>query len=197
MNDLEGELVLMRKSVFLSCTLAALVFIAGCSNNAETNNAETQPKENVETNKDAATKETEDTKEDTKEEKVMYTEEQIEYASIWYHLGENQAIDEFNVLLIPKGTPLNAQDPKSGVYPEDVVQLTGSRLIDGSITYSKKDEDTINIYKVPTRWDGDYTKIDATFYADIIEETRTGSIRETDLSKLESILHNISVYPVD
>lgn len=192
MNDLEEELVLVRKSVFLTSALATLVFIAGCNNNAETKSEETQPKQSVETNKDAATKETEDTKEE-----VAYTKEQIEYASIWYHLGENQAIDEFNVLLIPKGTPLNAQDPKSGVYPEDVVQLTGSRLIDGSITYSKKDEDTINIYKVPTRWDGDYTKIDATFYADIIEETRTGSIRETDLSKLESILHNISVYSLE
>src|SRR5690606_31259373 len=65
-----------------------------------------------------------------------YSHEQIEYARVWLQLGPNPDIDELNVLHIPAGTPLNPDDETSANYPEDVIQLAGSRLIDGSVTYS-------------------------------------------------------------
>ncbi|MCY7793550.1 hypothetical protein MOB28_22120, partial [Bacillus haynesii] len=36
---------------------------------------------------------------------------------------------------------------------EDVIQLAGSRLVDGSVTYSSNGDGTINVYNVPLRWD--------------------------------------------
>lgn len=39
---------------------------------------------------------------------------------------------------------------------EDVIQLAGSRLIDGSVTYSGNRGGTINVYNVPLRLDGIY-----------------------------------------
>lgn len=82
-----------------------------------------------------------------------YSSKQIEYARVWLLLGPNQGIDELNVHLIPAGTPINPNDETSANYPEDVIQLAGSRLVDGSVTYSGNGDGTINVYNVPLRWE--------------------------------------------
>ena len=82
-----------------------------------------------------------------------YTNEQIEYARIWLQLGPNQDIDGLYIKKISKGSKLNPDDEYSAIYPEDVIQLAGSRLVDGSITYKSNGNGTIVVYKVPQRWD--------------------------------------------
>lgn len=100
----------------------------------------------------------------------QYTSEQIEYARVWLQLGPNQDIDGLYVERIPADTPLNPDDETSGVYPEDVIQLAGSRLVDGSVTYSGNGDGTINVYNVPLRWDGEYPAGEE-FYTEIIDNT--------------------------
>ncbi|WP_442858825.1 hypothetical protein [Bacillus sp. SB49] len=100
-----------------------------------------------------------------------YSDEQIEYARVWLQLGPNQDIDELNVRIIPAGEKLNPDDETSAVYPEDVIQLAGSRLVDGSVTYSGNGDGTINVYNVPLRWDGKYPA-GKDFYNEIIESTK-------------------------
>ena len=85
-----------------------------------------------------------------------YSSEQIEYARVWLQLGPNQEIDSLYVKQIPKGTPLNPDEGNSLKYPEDVVQLSGSRLVDGVVTYSSNGDGTINVYDVPVRWYGGF-----------------------------------------
>lgn len=100
----------------------------------------------------------------------QYSSEEIEYARVWLQLGPNQDIDGLYVKRIPAGTPLNPDDETSGTYPERVIQLAGSRLVDGSVTYSGNGDGTINVYNVPLRWDGQYPAGEA-FYTEIIENT--------------------------
>ncbi len=100
----------------------------------------------------------------------QYSSEQIEYARIWLQLGPNQEIDELNVRHIHAGEPINDNDDSSASYPEDVIQLAGSRLVDGSVTYSGNGDGTINVYDVPLRWDGEYPA-EKNFYKDIIGNT--------------------------
>lgn len=45
------------------------------------------------------------------------------------------------------------QENTSASYPEDVIQLAGSRLVDGSVTYHGNGDGTIHVYNVPLRWD--------------------------------------------
>ncbi|API92415.1 hypothetical protein KM914_11270 [Virgibacillus pantothenticus] len=66
----------------------------------------------------------------------------MEYARVWLQLGEIKDVDELNVRHIPAGTPLNPDDETSVNYPEDVIQLAGSRLVDGSVTYSSNGDGT-------------------------------------------------------
>ena len=82
-----------------------------------------------------------------------YSPLQIEYARVWLQLGENQQIDELNVRRIPAGTLVNPDDHTSARYPKDVTQLAGSRLVDGSVTYSSNGDGTIQVYNVPLRWE--------------------------------------------
>lgn len=98
-----------------------------------------------------------DSKNNEVNELSKYSSKQIEYARVWLQLGPNQEIDELYVKEIPKGTALNPDDEDMNVnYPEDVVQLTGSRLVDGSVTYSSNGDGTINVYNVPLRWYGGF-----------------------------------------
>ncbi len=90
---------------------------------------------------------------DNKETLSSYSSEQIEYARVWLQLGPNQELDELNVRHIPAGEPINPNDDTSASYPEDVIQLAGARLVDGSVTYSGNGDGTINVYNVPLRWD--------------------------------------------
>lgn len=82
-----------------------------------------------------------------------YSSEKIEYARVWLQLGPNQEIDELNVRHISAGEPINPNDETSASYPEDVIQLAGSRLVDGSVTYHGNGDGTIHVYNVPLRWD--------------------------------------------
>lgn len=87
-----------------------------------------------------------------------YTNDQIEYARVWLAYGANQNIDELDVLEIPAGTLINPNDKTSSVYTKKTIQLSGSRLVDGVVTYSSNGNGTINLYNVPKRWDSVDTK---------------------------------------
>mgnify|MGYP001182211141 FL=1 len=99
-----------------------------------------------------------------------YSSAEIEYARVWLALGPNQEIDQLNVVHIPAGEPINPDDETSLSYPEDVIQLSGSRLVDGSIVYSGNGDGTVNVYRVPLRWDGEYPAGEE-FYQEIIDTT--------------------------
>ncbi|MCM3224787.1 hypothetical protein [Terribacillus saccharophilus] len=87
---------------------------------------------------------------------AQYSSEEIEYARVWLQLGPNQKIDGLYVRHIPAGTTLEPDHFPIISYPEDVVQLSGSRIVDGSVTYSSNGDGTINVYNVPLpgRWYG-------------------------------------------
>ncbi|ASK64095.1 hypothetical protein CFK37_19010 [Virgibacillus phasianinus] len=112
-----------------------------------------------------------------------YSSDEIEYARVWLELGPNQDINELNVRHILAGEPLNPNDETSANYPEDVVQLSGSRLVDGSVTYSSNGDGTINVYKVPLRWDGKNPAGKAV-YQTINENTKTAYIDPSDNQKV-------------
>ncbi|QJC95077.1 Putative lipoprotein [Bacillus mojavensis] len=118
------------------------------------------PNENA--SKESSTDESQETsseeirnKEKSQKDNVLaeYSSEKIEYARVWLQLGANQEIDELNVRHISAGEPINPNDDTSTSYPEDVIQLAGSRLVDGSVTYSGNGDGTIKVYNVPLRWD--------------------------------------------
>ncbi|MFD1863064.1 hypothetical protein [Planococcus chinensis] len=133
-----------------------------------TNGNDISPEENKAVEPDSATGDTGSRQnEDALSE---YFSEEIEYARVWLQLGPNQDIDGLYVERIPAGTPLNPDDETSGTYPERVIQLAGSRLVDGSVTYSGNGDGTINVYNVPLRWDGEYPAGEE-FYTEIIENT--------------------------
>ena len=113
-----------------------------------------------------------------------YSSEEIEYARVWLQLGPNQEIDELNVLHIPAGEPLNPDDNTDVKYPEDVIQLSGSRLVDGSVTYSGNGDGTINIYNVPLRWYGGFSPPDDLDKNDVIAEMEN-IIENTELVYIE------------
>lgn len=124
---------------------------------------------------------------------AKYSPEEIEYARIWLQLGDTQNIDKLNVQHISSGTPLNPDDKTSLDYPEDVVQLTGSRLAEGSITYSSNGDGTIKLYsKIPQRWDGKNPAGEDT-YKDIIEDTKQKSIDTGDDEKVKELIKKLNV----
>ncbi len=83
-----------------------------------------------------------------------YSSEEIEYARVWQQLGPNQEIDSLYVAKISAGTSINPNhEDASAKYPEDVIMLQGTRVVDGAVTYSGNGDGTINVYKVPARWD--------------------------------------------
>lgn len=105
-----------------------------------------------------------------------YSSEEIEYARVWLQLGPNQQIDELNVRHIPAGEPINPNDDTSASYSEDVIQLAGSRLVDGSVTYSGNGDGTINIYNVPLHW---YSSADVD--KNFMQEYTEGILENTEL----------------
>lgn len=130
---------------------------------------------------------------DVKETLSQYSSEQIEYARVWLQLGANQDIDELHVQHISAGTQLNPNDNTSLNFPEDVIQLAGSRLVDGSVTYSGNGDGTINVYNVPLRWDGKYPAGEG-FYLDIIEATKLETI---DPGKEELVIEIIELLNIN
>lgn len=121
-----------------------------------------------------------------------YTTQEIEYARVWLELGDNQTIDTLYAQQIPAGEPLNPDDETSLDYPEDVVQLSGERLIDGVITYSSNGDGTVNIYNVPKRWDGE-NPAGADFYQNIIDETTQQSIDPGEDDQVEDLIQKLEI----
>ena len=115
------------------------------------------PEESANIDSDSTSSEKSNLNGSDKEEKEktlsQYSSEQIEYARVWLQFGPNQEIDELNVRHILAGEPINPEEDTSASYPEDVIQLAGSRLVDGSVTYSGNGDGTINVYSVPLRWE--------------------------------------------
>lgn len=122
-----------------------------------------------------------------------YTSQQIEYARVWLQLGSNQEIDELIVRHIPAGEKLNPDDETSASYPEAVIQLAGSRLVDGSVTYSGNGDGTINVYNIPLRWDGQYPA-GKDFYKKIIQSTKLVSIDTGDDQKVIRLIKLLNVH---
>lgn len=122
-----------------------------------------------------------------------YSSQEIEYARVWLQVGPNQNIDELNVYRIPAGTPLNSKDETSAKYPKDVIQLAGSRLVDGSVTYSSNGNGTINVYNVPLRWDGKYPA-GAKLYNDIIKNTKLVRVDTGDRKKIIQLIKIMNIH---
>lgn len=153
--------------------------LVGCSDNADeevsTNNNDVENNLMTEFSEEDPTEAIQDDSDDASSEEnkdvlSAYSNEQIEYARIWLQLGPNQELDALYVRLIPAGEPLHPEDETSVGYPEDVIQLSGTRLVDGSITYSGNGDGTINVYNVPLRWDGVYPAGEE-FYQEMIDNT--------------------------
>jgi hypothetical protein len=153
------------------------------------NNVENNPSDKESTTVNGKTNENFNEKENDKQ-LDQYSSKDIEYARVWLQLGPNQDIDALYVTHILAGTLLNPDDETSISYPEDVIQLAGSRLVDGSVTYSSNEDGTINVYKVPLRWD---VKIPAgeKFYKDIIENTELVYVDPGEDNKVIQLIKKI------
>ncbi|MGV6973317.1 hypothetical protein ACWA17_18170 [Bacillus halotolerans] len=126
-----------------------------------------------------------------------YSSEQIEYARVWLQLGANQEIDELNVRHISAGEPINPNDDTSAGYPEDVIQLAGSRLVDGSVTYSGNGDGTIKVYNVPLRWDSsdDVSKgVMREVTEDIIKNAKTVYVDTGDSEKIKRLIDIMAIH---
>ncbi|MDM5300021.1 hypothetical protein QUF51_17890 [Bacillus pumilus] len=156
----------MRKNfLIMFYIISSTLLIAGCQTDFEgkrlsTTNMETKqvPTPESEVEAQRPSKQELETKEESaqkpSEQKLSgYAAEEIEYARVWLQLGANQAIDELNVNHIQKGALVNPELPHGARYPESVVQLSGSRLVDGSVTYHSNGNGTVTLYQVPLRWD--------------------------------------------
>ncbi|RSU06258.1 hypothetical protein CBF30_10565 [Vagococcus entomophilus] len=124
-----------------------------------------------------------------------YTDEQIEYASVWLSLGVNQQIDELNVLRIPAGTLINPNDTSSAVYPVNTIQLCGSRLIDASVTYSRNNDGTITVYNVPQRWEANLPEgLDKNYMKQYTQSLiDNGQIKRVEMGAPENIIKLINI----
>lgn len=195
------------KKVFLNIVLILLVgILIGCSHDTkdtsdepiESNTVQDSMEEDVsEQEESSVNEETESDNiaaEETTEADPLspFSTQEIEYARIWLQLGPNQEIDELNVRHITTDEPINPNDETSISYPEDVIQLSGSRLVDGSITYRGNGDGTINVYNVPLRWDGQYPAGEA-FYNDIVENTELEAIDVGDDEEVIELIKKIKL----
>ena len=165
------------------------------SEESETDNNssnDTSSKENNDSN-EASNDSSNQSESEDNGELSQYSVEEMEYARIWLQLGLNQDIDKLYVEHISKGTPLNPDDETSIDYPEDVIQLSGTRLVDGVITYSGNGDGTINVYKVPKRWDGK-NPAGEDVYKKIIGDIEQESIDTGDDEKLEELIKILNIH---
>lgn len=130
-----------------------------------------------------------------------YSSEEIEYARVWLQLGPNQDIDELDVKHIPAGTPLNPDDNTNVSYPEDVIQIYGSRIVDGIVTYSGNGDGTINVYNVPYRWYGGFSRPDNVSLdeirkemKDIIKNTKLVYVDLGDNEKIIKLINKMNIH---
>ncbi|WP_069201760.1 hypothetical protein [Bacillus niameyensis] len=130
---------------------------------------------------------------ESKEELSEYSSEEIEYARVWLQLGPNQELDELNVRHISAGEQLNPNDATSANYPENVIQLAGSRLVDGSVTYSSNGDGTVNVYNVPLRWDSE-SPAGEELYTELIENTKLVSIDPGDDEDILELIEVLNIY---
>lgn len=169
---------------------------ASMNNNAEENTTDVNKsgesdddgQETIYDDSDHTAPENSEPKEENKDALSAYSNEQIEYARIWLQLGSNQELDEIHVQRILAGEPLNPDDETSASYPEDVIQLSGTRLVDGSVTQSGNGDGTINVYKVPLRWDGVYPAGEE-FYIEMIENTELVAVDIGDEEKIIALIN--------
>lgn len=129
-----------------------------------------------------------------------YSSEEIEYARVWLQLGPNQDIDELYVTHISAGTALNPDDDTNVGYPEDVIQIYGSRMVDGMVTYSGNGDGTINLYNIPYRWYGGLSRPDDVSVDDmreqmkeIITHTELISINPGNEEEIINIIHKMNI----
>ncbi|MCM3386923.1 hypothetical protein M3649_02115 [Ureibacillus chungkukjangi] len=192
-----------KNKIFVTSLLVGLLVIsAACGNSSEKTTDQDQPEVNKESSDSSLSSEISTAitnpiasensdvnvdNDDSKNLLSQYSSEQIEYARVWLQLGPNQEIDELNVRKISAGEPINPDDETSANYPEDVIQLAGSRLVDGSVTYSGNGDGTINVYNVPLRWDGNYPAGEE-FYNDIIENTKQVYIETGNDDKIIALI---------
>ncbi|WP_203290026.1 hypothetical protein [Metabacillus sp. cB07] len=124
-----------------------------------------------------------------------YSTEEIEYARVWAQLGPNQEIDELNIRHIPPGEPVNPNIDNSAVYPEGVIQLSGSRLVDGSVTYRGNGDGTIHVYATPMRWEAPPPGTDEKELQkdteDILNNTKLVSIEPRDGQEIISLIEKL------
>jgi len=121
-----------------------------------------------------------------------FSSEEIEYARVWLQFGANQDMENLHVKHIGAGTSLNPDDDTSIDYPEDVIQLSGDRLVDGVVTYSGNGDGTINDYKIPKRWDGKNPAGKET-YKEIIDNTKQMYIHPGDDEKVKSLIKILEI----
>lgn len=192
-----------KNKIFVTSLLVGLLVIsAACGNSSEKISDQNRPEVNKEASENSSSSEISTAitspiasensdvnvdNDDSKNLLSQYSSEQIEYARVWLQLGPNQEIDELNVRKISAGEPINPDDETSANYPEDVIQLAGSRLVDGSVTYSGNGDGTINVYNVPLRWDGNYPAGEE-FYNDIIENTKQVYIETGNDDKIIALI---------
>lgn len=126
-----------------------------------------------------------------------FSNEQIEFARVWLQLGPNQEVNELNVKHITAGELINPHDDTSASYPEDVIQLSGSRLVDGSVTYSGNGDGTVNVYHVPLKWESP-AEVDEDFMKrytkDLIESTTLVAIDPGDDQKVIQLIDILNMH---
>lgn len=206
------------KKIYGSIVLTLFIFLlAGCANSmeeeseaensekdvttvSETDNKEDHKNNDLEktpssnTSNKGKTGESKDaSSEDNAEKDILsnYSTEEIEYARIWLQLGAIKDVEELNIRHISAGTPLNPDDETSASYPEDVIQLSGSRLVAGSVTYSSNGDGTINVYNIPLRWDGSYPTGED-FYKDLIENTELVRVDRGEDTKISALINKMN-----
>lgn len=200
------------KKLFIPMTilLATALLLMACSDNSGNSDSKKESQateeqdhagENSSSDKKDIKSESEESGDDSSDETsakendalAEYSAAEIEYARVWLQLGENQDIDELNVEHISSGQSLNPDDETSASYPEDVIQLAGSRLADGSVIYSGNGDGTINVYDVPLRWDGE-NPAGEDFYNKIIENPEQVSIDPGDDQEIITLIEMLNIH---
>ena len=149
---------LNEKIYFVVCFLWFILFKRVCYSHTDSGSS---PIESTTSSISTSTTDNTETKNSTiistNQSLTTYTDDQIEYARIWLQLGANQEIDTLYIQRIPAGTSIVPSISNSAVFPEDVIQLSGGRKIDGSVTYGSNHNGTINLYDVPTNLYWEFT----------------------------------------
>jgi hypothetical protein len=207
-------MILMKKTarIINAAAFGLVLMLSGCSGDEETESAKTPEevhspsvsdskaeyeKTAEESSADASAEETPSESDSKVEDRLAgYDSKAIEYARVWMQLGSNQEIDELNVRHIPAGEKINPNEETSASYPEEVIQLAGSRLVDGSVTYSGNGDGTIFVYNVPLRWDG-AAEVDENYWAEytkeIIENRKQVYVDPGDDERIKQLIELLNV----